>query len=1402
MHRTSIGAIVATLVALGAPSAPAATPQADAETPTWSSFGVSPHPDGRQYHHMVAAPEIGKLIVFGGDTQHGIDDDLWVLDVANPADAWTRIEPTGTAPAVREFGSTIWDPVGRQMVLFGGLSSELISGLPVPTFYNDVWAVRFDATGTTGEWVRLHEGGAVDDAHPLNAIVPAPRADHVAVYDPVGRRMIVHGGIDVTTLFAPSLTIADYPQWRITGRKLVRYAFGDAWSFDLANGAWTQLSDAGPERYMHQAAFDPVNRQLVVTSGYGPGATPEDGFSRDDSWSLSPSTGAWTRWEPAGISPALRDAAYDYSADLGGLLAMSMNRRDDPTDPRRVYLLRFGPGGAGAEWTALPNTTNPRRALFGMRGVVFPGPERFLVMGGFLGGDGDPVDWKLWSYDVGSGAWSRPLKGIDPLPAARAAQATVLPNEGSMHVLGRQYTEQAKPWRLPLATGKWEPVRARAGAPDSGVPIHDPANRRLLVLEGCMDRVWTLAEGGDEWRELDARGDVPPICGPRAVFDPVRERLVVFGGIVEGPDGSFSIQNKDAFALELAPEREAPGWHELKPGGTFRFPSSESAVFDTIGDRAIFTAQDDRLTWSLDFSTSREGEWREIPATGQTPSSSLSPRAFDPVGNRVLAYNGCVDGKMWVLDLAGAPAWSELQTVADPPKHCETAGAFDPVGRRFLIYGGTAVDPFGYTNETSDSFALSLGAGTSPGDEPADPGSDAPPEPGAVVGGTWQRWGPDHAFVQDVDMAPGFAVTGAALLATTSLTAIPPRGAGVYRIDRLAESWAPSEGAATGIAMTELAFAPSDPSKVYAASMASRSRGAKYGLGMYTSDDGGATWSAASRGLPRDSYWAVAAHPDDPQTAWAAGERGGVYRTSDGGGTWDEVSENTFDGLWVNALAVAHIPGGVRVFAGVRLAESPVAGEGGVYYSDDGGSSWRLGFQTEQFVKALAVDPSDERRVIAAEGYGVWRSEDSGATWEHVNGNTWQEPTGDDVHLGAVEFDPSSGGQVLYGGGLPWACDFKDGLQGGPASPPFTPQVFRSEDGGATWTAIEELPLDLWCGMAVSPDGRTVMASGQYSGLWRSDDAGQTWTLTGGVTQLRVMSVAPHPTNPLIAIAALGRDGVMRTTDGGRSWEQTLEQAGEDAFAFAVTAARAKPGRFVAVMNGQAWVTEDSGATWESRSGNVSGGYEGFPAPPLIDPNDADTWYFDTVGPSGGRGLGISHDNGRTSEVHTVSGGGAGAGCPAHFAISPPSRIWVGDRCGDGVFRSDDGGTTWRLVSEEVADGYVTSLAVNPSDPSEVWMATEHRGVFRSGDGGETWQSARMPDLGYKEVRSLVVSPTQPERVFASAIDFGIYETNDDGATWTKLTDGIPTRAPLGLQADPAGRIFAGSWTGGVLVLG
>ncbi len=156
---------------------------------------------------------------------------------------------------------------------------------------------------------------------------------------------------------------------------------------------------------------------------------------------------------------------------------------------------------------------------------------------------------------------------------------------------------------------------------------------------------------------------------------------------------------------------------------------------------------------------------------------------------------------------------------------------------------------------------------------------------------------------------------------------------------------------------------------------------------------------------------------------------------------------------------------------------------------------------------------------------------------------------------------------------------------------------------------------------------------------------------------------------------------------------------------------------------------------------------------------------------------------------------------------SNPDVVWVGTGSaairsnviiGRGVYRSGDAGRSWQFMGLPEA-GQIGSIAVHPSNPDVVWLAAlgspfgpnDERGVFKTADGGKTWRRTLFVNRE-TGARVVAVNPANPDELYAGmyrgfrkgwdiisggpASDGGIYKSRDGGETWTKLSAGLPNR--------------------------
>lgn len=246
----------------------------------------------------------------------------------------------------------------------------------------------------------------------------------------------------------------------------------------------------------------------------------------------------------------------------------------------------------------------------------------------------------------------------------------------------------------------------------------------------------------------------------------------------------------------------------------------------------------------------------------------------------------------------------------------------------------------------------------------------------------------------------------------------------------------------------------------------------------------------------------------------------------------------------------------------------------------------------------------------------------------------------------------------------------------------------------------------------------------------------------------------------------------------------------------AITGVPGEPAHlYLGTTNSIVYESKDEGASWH-RLAKLDSTNDLVIDHILVDPTNhsqiyAAAWRFDH--PDGG--LWISHDAGHTwTEVQGLHGQSIRA-----FTQAPsnPRMLYAGTL--QGVFRSEDGGATWKLISpagsREIHE--VESLAVDPRDPNIIYAGTWHL-PWKTMDGGAHWANIKEGLIDDSDVFSIIVDPDHPEVVYLSACS-GIYKSENGGERFHKI-QGIPStaRRTRVLRQDPVHRdtVYAGTTEG------
>lgn len=633
---------------------------------TWTP--LSGTPKGLQGATTIYDPVGARLIVFGGLNVLRPVNEVWSLSLSGTPQ-WSPLATLGVAPAARYEHTAIYDSVNQRMIVQGGFST---------TYLSDTWALSLGGTPT---WT---------DLTPLGP-VPAARSNHAAIFDAANQRLILFGGTNGTRR-------------------------NDVWALSLAGApAWTNITPAvaGPTARMgHTAIYDPLGTRMLVFGG-------NDGANRNDFWALS--LGATPAWSVLNSAPgtAARSehvAAYDSAAQR---LVVSGGIGIGSTYLADTYAVTLsGP----VTWSLVPAGATPMTSRAYHSAAYDPVGNQLVAVSGIRTST-TYLD-EVWALSLSPATHWTQLNPPVPAPDAIFQHTAIYDPLGHrMIIFGDAVLFGPVVWALDLSGAPvWTRLHPAGPTPTGTVghtAIYDPSGPRMLTFGGgatSNNTVWALSlDATPTWSQILTAGTPPDGRVDHAsIYDPSGPRMIVFGGYsnVGGP-------RNDVWALSLD---ATPTWTELLPAGTLPNPrTTPSAVYDPLNARMIiyggyvigFNLHD---TWAL--SLTGTPTWTQLPTTGGPSEAFINHTAiYDPSGPRMIVSLG---DSTWALPLDGAYAWQYLAPLGAMPKHrSEQVAIYDPDNARMVMNGGYSYQPASPTAELDDTWFLSLPTAI----------SDAPIEP-------------------------------------------------------------------------------------------------------------------------------------------------------------------------------------------------------------------------------------------------------------------------------------------------------------------------------------------------------------------------------------------------------------------------------------------------------------------------------------------------------------------------------------------------------------------------------------------------------------------------------------------------------------------------------------------------
>src|ERR1700683_652979 len=514
--------------------------------------------------------------------------------------------------------------------------------------------------------------------------------------------------------------------------------------------------------------------------------------------------------------------------------------------------------------------------------------------------------------------------------------------------------------------------------------------------------------------------------------------------------------------------------------------------------------------------------------------------------------------------------------------------------------------------------------------------------------------------------------------------------------------------------------------------------------------------------------------PGNPNLFYIGVNNGGVWKTTDAGRTWFPIFDGQPTGS-IGALAVAPSnPDIIYVGSGEGLRRPDLSTGDGIYKSSDAGKTWQhLGLRDGQQITNIIVNPRDPNRVFVAvlappygpnSERGVFRSSDGGETWQKI---LYKD---DDTGATDLAFDPQNP-QILYtdmwsSRRPPWTTGSPlEGHSGG---------LFKSTDGGETWNPLSKgLPTNAQglgrIGLGISPSNPNriyalVDAAPAVGGLYRSDDAGESWQrvnheerIWGRGSDFAWVRVSPE--NP--DIIYICNTSTYRSTDAGVNFTAIKGAPGGDDY-HTVWINPENPRIILLAADQGATITVNGGETWSSWYNQPTAQFYH-----VITDNQFPYWVYGGQQESGSAGIASRSDWGEITfrDWHPV-------GVEEYGYVAPdplnPNIIYGGKvtRYDQTTGEGQEGGPSLGRRGGKYRFVRTMPLLFSPVDPHILYLGSQM--LLRTTNGGQSWEEI-SPDLTratYEIPSSLgVFAAADPEKGKHRGVIYTIAPSYKDGNT-------------------------------------
>ncbi len=598
------------------------------------------------------------------------------------------------------------------------------------------------------------------------------------------------------------------------------------------------------------------------------------------------------------------------------------------------------------------------------------------------------------------------------------------------------------------------------------------------------------------------------------------------------------------------------------------------------------------------------------------------------------------------------------------------------------------------------------------------------------------------------------------------------------------------------------AFDPDDSERIYAGAVAG---------GVWLTEDAGGNWAPTDDFMANLSISSIIFDPTDSDVIYAGTGEGtfnidnvrglGIFKSSDKGVSWDSLANtaDNFDFYWVNRLTITNDAS--RVFAATHT---------GIWYSDDGGSSWSLASSGRTY--DVDINPNDDQLLVAGRRGSAYYSTDKGLNWSQATGLTisassrveiaYSRSNPDIVYVSADNnsgeiWKSTDGGQTYslintgdsYLGGQGW---YDNALWIDPLDPDHLIvggiDLWRSTDGGVSLTKISTW----WrAPSSAHADHHFIMEHPDYDGVNNKrvffandggmyetpdvtialDDVGwQELNNSLTITQFYGIGVSPDGT----VVGGTQDNGTLVYKNDSENWTATF--GGDGGFSAAdPTDSNYLYGEYVYLQIHRS-TNGGSGSSYIFDSQMENDGAN-FIAPFILDPNDENRLL------GGGERLWQSNNAKAATPAWSTIKDAIGSSSPiSAIAVAPGNSniIYVGHNDGS-LYKTLDGlaaTPTWQQVASVAMPGrYLMRIAIDPLDNNVVYASFggyESTNLWKTTDGGTSWTLAvgvAPNDIPPAPIRAIAIHPTRTDHIYVGT-EVGIFSSEDAGLTWDLENNG------------------------------